>query len=91
MNAVLWVSGGYAKCHLLQVHPDLYGYIAAFFVGYVASILVAIFAGALSAHLLGLDAKRDREMLMIIAGMTLIIASAMLLIGSISDFSSDID
>ena len=94
MNAVLLASGfsvGYTKCHFLPVHPDWYGYLACFFLGYVVSVLVAIFAGALSAHLLGLDVKRDREMLMIIAGMTLIIASLMLLIGSLSYFPNDID
>ena len=93
MNTVLLASGfsvGYTKCHFL-VHPDLYGYLACFFLGYVVSVLVAIFAGALSGYLLGFNPKRDQEMVMIIAGMTLIVASLLLLIDSLSDFPTDID
>jgi len=93
MNAVLLASGfsvGFTKCYLLPGHPGWYGYIACFFVGYVASVIVTIFAGALSAYLLGLDAMRDREMLMIIGGMTLIIAALFFLLGSLGGFG-DID
>jgi hypothetical protein len=93
MNAVLLASCfsvGFTKCYLLPGHPGWEGYLACFFVGYVASILVAIFAGVFSAYLLGLDAMRDRDMLMIIAGMTLIIASLLFLLGSFGGFE-DID
>ena len=93
MNAVLLASGfsvGFTKCYLLPGHPGWYGYIACFFVGYVASVIVAAFAGALSAYLLGLDAMRDREMLMIIGGMTMIIAALLFLLGSLGGFG-DID
>lgn len=91
MNAVLLASGlavGYTKCLLLPLHQDLYGYLACFIVGYVASVLVAIVAGVLSVYLLDLDATRDREMLMIIAGMTLIIASLLVLLSSLGGFEN---
>ena len=54
----------------------------------VPSVLlhVAIFAGALSAGMLDLDARLERDRLTIIADMTLIIASLMLSLGSLGDF-----
>lgn len=91
MNAVLLASGfsvGFTKCYLLPGNPGWYGYLACFFVGYVASVIVAIFAGALSAYLLGLDAMRDREMLMIIGGMTMTIAALLFLLGSLGGFGA---
>lgn len=93
VNIVFLASGfsvGFTRCYLLQGHPGWEGYLACFFIGYVASVLVVIFAGAISAYLLGMEAEIYRERIMIIAGITLIIASLMILISALGLFPDDL-
>lgn len=92
MNLVFIASGlsvGLTKCHYLDGHHSFGLYLSCFAIGYVATILVAAFAGALSASILGLDMKTEFERVSIIVGVALVVASLMLLIGHLAGDSFD--
>ena len=81
MNVVLLASGlavGLTRYYLLPGHRGWSVFITCIVAGYFASVLVAVFAGALCAALIGLNFKSEFERVIIIAGMTLIVASVLL-------------
>ncbi len=79
---------GLTRYSLLSEHHGWSLFLTCVIAGYFASVIVALFAGALSAYLLDMDFKSDFERITIIAGMILIGASLLLLFGLHSDGST---
>lgn len=87
--AILLASGlsvGFTKCYLLPGHTSWYGYLLCFFIGYIASGMVAACAALFTAKMLDLDEPLYHQRFIIVAAMTLIIASLMFLLGSLGYF-----
>lgn len=86
MSWILLAAGlsvGFTKCYLLPGHPVWYGYLSCFVIGYIATAIVGMFAGGLSMYMLDLDGKHDHETVLIIVGLTLIVASVLILVGNL--------
>ncbi len=92
-NVVLLASGlsvGFTKCYFLQ--GDDLGwqvYLSCFVLGYFGTIIVTVTASVLAAQLLNMDLKSEHERLTIIIGVTLIVASLLLMVGHITGGSLD--
>ena len=80
------VSVGFTKCYLIPGHTSWYVYLLCFFIGYIASGLVAASVYVLSEKMLDLEVPLDHERLAIVVAMTLIVASLLLLLGSFGPF-----
>lgn len=91
-NVVLLVSGlsvGFTKCYFLQDDPGWQVYLSCFVLGYFATIIVTLTASVLAAQLLNMDLKAEHERLTIIIGVTLIVASLLLMVSHITGGSLD--